>query len=97
MRRTRTDLDARITPRAIDLFKRGCELRDLNYPADSREVLDLAVLLDRELRLRPWHDSPLDFEFFTMEPRKEREKIAGYEMVDELHKRLVAASGLEDD
>ena len=58
---------------------------------NSREFIEVSVGLHRALGLRPWQIDVLDFDLYTMTPES-FPSHAGYDLVRELHRRLVAAA-----
>jgi hypothetical protein len=91
-RRKRRDdhLDARISQRSIDLYKLGKAMLAQGFRDDSREFYEVSLGLHRALDLRPWMLEIFDFELCIVTPPYPPH--AGYELVRELHRRLVAAS-----
>ena len=90
-RRGGDHLDARITQRAIDLFKLARVMIAQGVAHDSQEMNEVALGIHRALNLRPWHDFVIDFECFTLEPPSDPGKADDFAMVKELHRRLVVA------
>ena len=91
-RKHRDNYDARITQRSIDLFKLGRAMLAQGFASNSREFYEVSLGLHRALGLRPWQECVFDFEIFTMKPPSPPD--AGYELVRELHRRLVVAAGV---
>lgn len=58
-RRTRNNRQ-RVTPQAVEYFKRGLELKPIKEGND--EYRDVWLKLHRELGLKTWHYSPLDLD-----------------------------------
>ena len=91
-RRKRRDdfLDSKISQRSIDLYKLGKAMLAQSFLDDSREFYEVSLGLHRALDLRPWMLEVFDFELYAMTPRYPPH--AGFELVRELHRRLVAAA-----
>jgi hypothetical protein len=94
MRRKRRDdhLDSRITQRAVDSFRLAKAMLAQGFEPNSREFIEVSLAIDCELHLRPWQPCILDFELFDMKPLS-FPPHAGFRVVEELHRRLVAAAG----
>ena len=91
-RRRRDDhLDSRISRKSLDLFKLARAMLAQGFTSNSREFIEVSVAIDRELQLRPWQPGVLDFEIFAMTPEL-YPPHADYRVVEELHRRLVAAA-----
>jgi hypothetical protein len=92
-RRRRDDhLDNRINQTAVDLFRLARKMLKEGVADNSQEFLEVSRGIDRELQLRPWQPCVLDFELFIMKPSS-FPPHAGFRVVEELHRRLVAAAG----
>ena len=62
-RRKRTPiggLGRNISPRAVELWQRCCEMVQQGFSEDDRSVRDLARELHLELGLKPWHPRVVD-------------------------------------
>jgi hypothetical protein len=91
-RRRRDDyLDARVTQRAIDLFKLGRSMLAQGYANDATEFYEVSRGLHRALNLRPWMPDVFDFEIFDMKAES-YPPHADFALVQELHRRLVKAA-----
>jgi hypothetical protein len=92
-RRKRRDdyLDARITSKAVDLFRLARRMRRQGFDGYSRELTEVSIAIDRELGIRPWMPAALDFEIFAMDA-KSFPPHADFAVVKELHSRLVEAA-----
>ena len=91
-RRRREDyLDSRISQRSIDLFRLGKAMLAEGFASNSTEFYEVSLGLHRALGLRPWQLEVFDFELYAVTPRYPPH--AGFELVRELHRRLVAAAG----
>ena len=94
-RRKRRDdfIDSKISQRSIDLYKLGKAMLAQGFRDDSREFYEVSLGLHRTLGLRPWQLEVFDFEIYTMTMTPPYPPHAGFELVRELHRRLVAAAG----
>jgi hypothetical protein len=54
-------------------------------------LIEVSVELDRELGIKPWQPSALDFTIYAMDP-KSYPPHADFHVIAELHRRLVAAA-----
>ena len=90
MRRREEVRDSRVSQRAVDLFRLGKKMSADGVAHDAQEMNEVALGLHRELKLRPWQDFVLDFELYTVTPPNP--PTADYFLVEELHRRLVAAA-----
>jgi hypothetical protein len=61
------------------------------FMTNSREFYEVSIGLHRALGLPPWNIDVLDFDLYTMMPES-FPSHAGYDLVAELHRRLVEAS-----
>jgi hypothetical protein len=83
--------DSRVNQTAVDLFKLARRMLAQGFMTDSREFIEVSVGLHRALGLRPWQIDVLDFDLYKMKPES-YPPHAGYDLVRELHDRLVAAA-----
>jgi hypothetical protein len=91
-KRRRDDyLDARVNQTAVDLFRLGKKMLAEGFATNSVEFHEVCHGLDRALDLRPWMPSPFDFELYIMEPQR-YPPHAAFQVVQQLHRRLVAAA-----
>jgi hypothetical protein len=91
-RRRRDDyLDSRVNQTALDLFRLGKTMLSQGFTDTSREFYEVSLGLHRALGLRPWQPEVFDFELFIMEPQS-FPPHADFRLVEELHRRLVAAA-----
>lgn len=84
-------VDGRLNQTAINSFKLARAMLAQGLRPDSREFYEVANGLHRALGLRPWQVDVLDFEMYTMTPER-FPAHAGYDLVSELHRRLVEAA-----
>ena len=92
MRRQRHEhYDSRLSQTAVDLFRLGKSMLAASTAHDSTEFYEVSRGLHRALDLRPWMVEIFDFEIFLMEPSR-FPPHAGYDLVQELHRRLVEAA-----
>jgi hypothetical protein len=91
MRRRRRDdhYDSRVTQTAVELFSLGKRIVAAGAASDSDEIRKIEIDLHRELHLRPWQISPLDFELFDMSTQT---PTADFLLVRELHALLAEAA-----
>ena len=90
MKRQRLDDFRRINQTAIDLFRLGKEMLAQGFSDSSTEFYEVSLGLHRALGLKPWQLEIFDFELFTMQPT--HPPHVGFELVHDLHRRLVAAT-----
>jgi hypothetical protein len=74
-----------------DLFRLARKMLKDGVADNSQEFLEVSRGIDRELQLRPWMPGVLDFEIFIMKASA-YPPHAGFRVVEELHRRLVAAA-----
>lgn len=91
MKRRNDISDARINQTAVDLFRLGRRMLRDGVASDSTEFYEVSRGLCRALGLKPWEVDPFDFELFVMEPTR-FPPHAAFGVVQELHRRLVAAA-----
>ena len=84
------DLDSRVTQTAVDLFKLGRAMLAQGFADNSREFYEVSLGLHRALGLKPWQLEIFDFELFDMQPT--HPPHVGFELVHDLHRRLMAAA-----
>jgi hypothetical protein len=89
-RKWRDNYDTRVTQTAVDLFRLGKKMLAEGFASDSREFYEVSLGLHRALGLRPWQLDIFDFEIFNMTPPSPPD--ADWQLVHELHRRLVAAA-----
>jgi hypothetical protein len=92
VRRKRRDdfYDARITRRALDLYKLGCAMLRDGVSPSSREWCEVAFALNRELKLKPWDETVLDLEAYDIDPAKL--ESGSWRLPRALHRQLAAAA-----
>jgi hypothetical protein len=59
---------------------------------EYKTLVQVSRDLDRELRIKPWQPSVLDFEVYTMKAAS-FQPHAEFHVIEDLHRRLVAAPG----
>jgi hypothetical protein len=70
MRRRGDFLDARISQRALDLYKLGRGMLRDGVDPSSAERIDVAFGLNRALKLPPWNEVVVDLEAYAINPAK---------------------------
>jgi hypothetical protein len=91
MKRRNGVSDSRVNQTAVDLFKLARRMLGQGFTTDSREFIEVSIGLHRALGLRPWQIDVLDFDLYTVTPES-FPPHAGYDLVAELHRRLVEAA-----
>ena len=89
MRRRGNSLDARISQRALDLYRLGCDMLRDGVDPSSGEWTDVAFTLNRELKLPPWSEIVLDLEAYAIDPTKL--ESTNWRLPRQLHRQLAAA------
>jgi hypothetical protein len=81
-----------VTRRAVDLFKLGLKMQRDGVAQNSREFIEVAIALHRELGLKPWHDDVFDLDIDTPVPERLQTQfdIDQFCHVRELRRQLAA-------
>ena len=89
-RKRKQHVDSRVNRTALDLFRLGRGMLAEGFADNSVEFDEVCRGLHRALGLRPWQPDVFDFELTIMEPSS-FPPHADFRVVEELHRRLVAA------
>ena len=81
-----------VTRRAVDLFKLGLKMQRDGVAQNSREFIEVAIALHRELGLKPWHRDVFDLDIDTPVPERLRfqSEIDQFCYVRDLRRQLAA-------
>ena len=91
-RKNHEHYDSRINQTAVDLFRLGKKMLAQGVTDTSTEFYEVSRGLHRALVLRLWMPSPFDFELYAMMEPSRFPPHAAFGVVQELHRRLVAAA-----
>lgn len=81
-----------VTRRELDLFKLGLKMHRDGVAQNSREFIEVALALHRELGLKPWHRDVFDIDVDTPVPEqlKTHFEIDQFCYARDLRRQLVA-------
>jgi hypothetical protein len=76
----------------VDLFKLGLKMQRDGVAQNSREFIEVALALHRELGLKPWHRDVFDLDIATPVPEQLRfqSEIDQFCYVRDLRRQMVA-------